>query len=80
MLALDEYEQTLCPMCGMPADECADPLMPTRWTASVDVCHTQLMRNIAVSDYRKDHAKERPERLDALVTHITPNPPPGGRQ
>lgn len=72
MLALDEYEASLCPACGMPVDQCHDPLMPTRWSADVEVCQATFMRNIAVSDYRKDHTGEKPERLDALVTRMHP--------
>lgn len=78
MLALAEYERGLCPSCGLPAEECQDPLMPTRWVAEVETCQTQLMRNMALSEYRKDHSGERPERLDATITRVRPREHQGG--
>lgn len=33
MLALDDYEHSLCPRCGMPVSVCHDELTPTRYTA-----------------------------------------------
>ena len=33
MLALDEYERTLCPRCGMPVSICHDELAPTKYAS-----------------------------------------------
>ncbi|RSX53937.1 terminase [Bifidobacterium goeldii] len=71
MLALDEYEHSLCPYCGMPSNECHDPLMPTHWQATIDVCQTQLMRNVAISQWKQDHPGED-DRAGALTTRLTP--------
>ena len=73
MLALHDYEASLCPACGLPADECHDPLMPTRWTTRVDVCQTTLMREVAADEWHRDHPDDR-LRAGALTTRLIPRP------
>lgn len=58
MLALDDYEHSLCPRCGMPVSVCHDELTPTRYTAEAGVCQISLMRDIAAEDWRKQHDGE----------------------
>lgn len=71
MLALDDYESTLCPRCGLPASICHDPLTPTRMGAEVDVCQVALLREVAVEEWKKDHAHESDAKLAALTTGVT---------
>ena len=46
MLALDDYEHSLCPRCGMPVSVCHDELTPTRYTAEAGVCQISLILDI----------------------------------
>lgn len=70
MLALDDYEHSLCPRCGMPVSVCHDELTPTRYTAEAGVCQISLMRDIAAEDWRKQHDGEAGIKTMSLTTAI----------
>lgn len=72
MLALDEYERTLCPRCGRPVSICHDELAPTKYASEVGVCQIDLMRRIGLEEYRKDHSAESATKLDSLTVGINP--------
>ena len=72
ILALDEYERTLCPRCGMPVSICHDELAPTKYASEVGVCQIDLMRRIGLEEYRKDHSAESATKLDSLTVGINP--------
>ena len=72
MLALDDYEHTLCPECGMPVSVCHDELTPTHWTAEAGVCQGTLMRSLAVDEWKRDHAGENDNKLAASTVGIKP--------
>lgn len=45
MLALDEYDASLCPLCGLPRTECQDPSAENRAEAGMPVrCHVSTAR------------------------------------
>lgn len=45
MLALDEYEAGLCPMCGLPSELCQDPSAEGRAEAGLPIrCHVTTAR------------------------------------
>lgn len=70
MLALDDYEHSLCPRCGMPVSVCHDELTPTRYTAEAGVCQISLMRDTAAEDWRKQHDGEAGIKTMSLTTAI----------
>lgn len=72
MLALDDYEQSLCPECGMPMGECHDELAPTRWDAEAGVCQIGVLRRLTSDQWRRDHNGENPARLDSLTVTVKP--------
>lgn len=72
MLALDDYEHSLCPRCGMPVSVCHDELTPTRWSAQTGVCQIDLMQQIAVDQWRKDHSGESDVKMQSLTVGIKP--------
>lgn len=45
MLALDEYDASLCPLCGLPRSECQDPSAENRAEAGAPIrCHVTTAR------------------------------------
>lgn len=52
MLALDEYDATLCPLCGMPSDLCQDASAEGRAEAGLPVrCHVTTARMQRAEEY-----------------------------
>lgn len=45
MLALDEYDASLCPLCGMPSEACQSPEAEDQATAGLPTrCHVTTAR------------------------------------
>ncbi len=56
MLALDDYEHSLCPQCGMP----------------ISVCQISLLQSVRLEEWKKDHANENELKQSALTVGIKP--------
>lgn len=72
MLALEKYEQTLCPLCGLPRDICHDPRGETAMHADAEICWTTVHRQMAVKKLRD--ADPKAIWNDALTTKLTLQP------
>lgn len=68
MLALDEYERSLCPSCGLPVTECSAPEAEFRIHADARVCWAAAHQLQAVDQWRQEHPDS--QWSDALVTGI----------
>lgn len=60
MLALAAWEESLCPLCGGPRDQCQDPEAEWRFKG---VPPTRCHRTDAVSRFREGAEHARPEAL-----------------
>lgn len=55
MLALKQYEDELCPLCGGPSSECMDVNNELKFRAEAPVrCHRTTQRGIMAEKYRTD--------------------------
>lgn len=72
MLALDDYEHSLCPQCGMPISVCHDEQTPFHFTAEVGVCQISLLQSVRLEAWKKDHANENELKQSALTVGIKP--------
>lgn len=70
MRALADYEASLCPECGLPLDECHDPMAPYRFAAEVSVCEVGAMRRAAVDQWTREHDAEQEIRKQSLTTSV----------
>lgn len=68
MLALAEYEATLCPGCGLPDDICKSGEMGLDHTARV--CWGSAHRRIAEQQWRESHPDSK--FADCLLTSVWP--------
>ncbi|PLS25974.1 hypothetical protein [Bifidobacterium parmae] len=76
MLALQAYEDGLCPVCGMPTRVCHDQdETERRWAgADVEICNVAYLRNKALRSYRDSGAPD-PDADGAITTRLTPTRP-----
>ena len=72
MLALDEYEHSLCPQCGMPLSVCHDEQTPFHFTADVGICQISLMQSLKLDEGKKDHVDENELKHSALTVGMKP--------
>lgn len=68
MLALDDYESTLCPSCGMPIDQCSTPDAEFRIHADAHICWATAHQQAAARQWREEHPDS--QWSDALVTGV----------
>lgn len=63
MVALQRYRNSLCPLCGGPADECMDIENELKFRAGAPIrCHRTTQRNIKAEQFRSDKTMH-PEAL-----------------
>lgn len=74
MLALADYEASLCPDCGLPMSECHNPQAQFRFDATARVCWVTAKQQQAVSQWREDHANDPTDWSGALTTHTIARP------
>lgn len=77
MLALAEWESTLCPSCGNPSDWCHDQARERDTTAQIERCFITDARVKVMDAYRNDMKRQGGQisREEALTTRIIPNIP-----
>jgi hypothetical protein len=71
MLALEKYEATLCPLCGLPIDYCHDPARERDVHAEVRRCFVTDARISALDDLNSSSTP--PPRQGAQTTRLIPN-------
>lgn len=71
MLALDDYEKSLCPNCGLPLAECHDPRAQFDFDAQASVCWVSAKRQIALAQWREDHASDPTDWSPSLTMRVT---------
>ncbi|MBT1171267.1 hypothetical protein [Bifidobacterium sp. SO4] len=69
MLALADYEASLCPSCGLPKSECSTPDAEFRIHADAHICWTTAHQQQALRQWREEHADS--QWADALVTTVS---------
>lgn len=69
MRALAAYEQTLCPLCGLPRDICQSPDAEFNLHAETSICWASTHMQEAMRRWQKAN-KDSPSR-DSLVAHLT---------
>ena len=67
MLALADYEASLCPGCGLPVDICEHGEMTLSHEARV--CWGSAHRKIAVDQWRTEHPESK--WADCLLTSVS---------
>lgn len=69
MLALDDYERSLCPLCGLPRDVCHDAGAEFSIGSEATVCWATAHMSQAAEQWRKEHPDS--PNANALTTSIT---------
>lgn len=64
--SLWEYEQTLCPQCGGPRDECESP--DVGWYPQRHKCWKTAAQQTATRKFTDKHAKSQPDLAGYLPT------------
>lgn len=59
MLALDDWEHELCPLCGLPRDVCEDPRAEFDLAAEPVICWGTAHRIQAARQWETDHPHDR---------------------
>lgn len=73
MIALDEYEATLCPACGNPIAWCHDPARERDTDVELSRCIITDMRERVVDAHTADPTVKRPGALTTRLTSKTNN-------
>lgn len=69
MLALDDYEQSLCPLCGLPRDVCHDKTAELNLHGEASVCWASVHMQQSAEQWRKDHPNSK--AANALTTKLS---------
>lgn len=69
MIALEEYEDSLCPLCGLPVAYCHDPQRERDVGAVVERCFVTDARISALD--KLNTSATPPERQGAQTTKLT---------
>lgn len=74
MLALADWEASLCPACGNPSDWCHDPQRERDTTAQIERCLVTDARLKVMDSYRSSMKSQggQIKREGALTTRIIP--------
>ncbi|PLS23783.1 hypothetical protein BLI708_00385 [Bifidobacterium imperatoris] len=75
MLALQSYENRICPLCGMDTRVChdQDAFEALRLKGEVELCFAAYERNRALEEYRGSGSPD-PNASGALTTSLTRKP------
>lgn len=76
MLALQAYENRVCPLCGMDTAICHDEeRFEGAWArGEVELCFATHMRNKALEEYRASGSQD-PAAAGAVSTRLIPRTP-----
>lgn len=69
MRSLAAYEQTLCPLCGLPRDVCQSPDAELKLKSDVHVCWATAHMQIAADTWRKNNKDSPVSGALALSLH-----------
>lgn len=77
MLALQEWRDTLCPLCGLPREVCTDPSAEFKWHAEPIRCHVHTATLRAQEEARGKYQLPGGQLWRALQRGVEPEPTEG---